>query len=143
MSERASGFSFEDLKIGQTAERVTEVTDAIIRQFADVSGDKNPVHLDADFAAGTQFKERIAHGMLSAAFISAVIGMDLPGPGAIYINQTLSFRRPVKLGARVTTRVVVTALDAERGRATLSTICAVDGKSVVEGEAIVMVPRKG
>ncbi len=139
MSER--GHSFETLKIGQFAERTNEVTDAVIRQFADVSGDSNPVHLDAAGAATTMFKERIAHGMLSAAYISAVIGMDLPGPGSIYISQTLSFRRPVKLGAKVTTRVEITALDPEKARATLACTCTVDGKAVLEGEAIIMVPR--
>lgn len=139
MSER--GHTFESLRIGQFAERTNEVTDAVIRQFAEVSGDSNPVHLDAAFAATTQFKERIAHGMLSAAYISAVIGMDLPGPGSIYISQTLSFRRPVKLGARVLTRVEITALDPEKARATLACTCSVDGKNVVEGEAVIMVPR--
>ncbi len=139
MSER--GHTFESLRIGQFAERTNEVTDAVIRQFAEVSGDSNPVHLDAAFAATTQFKERIAHGMLSAAYISAVIGMDLPGPGSIYISQTLSFRRPVKLGARVLTRVEIIALDPEKARATLACTCSVDGKNVVEGEAVIMVPR--
>ncbi len=143
MSERRGGLYFEDLNIGQSAERVNEVTEAVVRQFADVSGDHNPVHLDAAFAAQTPFKERIAHGMLSAGYISAVIGNDLPGPGAIYVSQTLSFRRPVKLGARVTTRVEIVALDGEKARATLACVCSVDGKAVLEGEAIIMVPRKG
>lgn len=135
------GHAFETLRLGQFAERTNEVSEAVIAQFAEVSGDANPVHLDAAFAATTPFKERIAHGMLSAAYISAVIGMDLPGPGAIYVSQTLSFRRPVKIGARVVTRVEVTALDPEKARATLACTCKVDGKAVVEGEAVVMVPR--
>lgn len=138
-----SGLFFEDLSIGQAAERTNTVTEDVIVAFANVSGDRNPVHLDAAFAATTPFKERIAHGMLSAAYISAVIGMDLPGPGAIYVSQTLSFRRPVKIGAIVVTRCEVKSLDAEKARATLTCVCTVDGKSVVEGEAVVMAPRKG
>lgn len=138
-----SGLFFEDLSIGQAAERTNTVTEDVITAFANVSGDRNPVHLDAAFAATTPFKERIAHGMLSAAYISAVIGMDLPGPGAIYVSQTLSFRRPVKIGAIVVTRCEVKSLDAEKARATLACTCTVDGKSVVEGEAVVMAPRKG
>ena len=107
-----------------------------------MSGDNNPVHLDEDYAAKSQFGGRIAHGMLSGAYISAVIGTKLPGPGAIYISQALRFRRPVKIGDKVTATVTVTEIDETRGRATLNTICTVDGKSVVEGEAVVMVPRR-
>ena len=99
-----SGLKLEDLSIGQTAERAHTVSEATIAAFAEVSGDHNPVHLDAAFAAQTPFKERIAHGMLSAAYISAVLGNDLPGPGAIYLSQTLAFRRPVKIGDVVTAR---------------------------------------
>jgi len=138
-----SGLCFEDLTLGQSAEQDSLVTEGVVAAFADVSGDANPVHLDAAYAATTPFKERIAHGMLSAAYISALIGMRLPGPGAIYVSQTLSFRRPVKLGATVRTRVEVTALDAEKARATLACVCSVDGKPVVEGEAVIMVPRRG
>ncbi len=87
-----TGYYFEDLKVGQEASISKTVTEADIVAFAEVSGDKNPVHLDADYAATTMFKERIAHGMLSAAYISAVFGMELPGPGSIYISQTLEFQ---------------------------------------------------
>jgi 3-hydroxybutyryl-CoA dehydratase len=138
-----TGLCFEDLSLGMAAESEAVVSDAVVQAFADVSGDANPVHLDAAYAATTPFKERIAHGMLSAAYISALIGMKLPGPGSIYVSQTLSFRRPVKLGAAVRTRVEVAALDAEKARATLACVCSVDGKSVVEGEAVIMVPRRG
>ena len=106
------------------------------------SGDINPVHLDEAYARTTPFQGRIAHGMLSAAYISAVIGTKLPGPGAIYLSQSLRFRRPVKLGDPVVTRVTIQSLDARRGHATLATVCQVDGKTVVEGEAVIMVPRK-
>ena len=98
---------------------------------------------DIDLAAKTiEFKERIAHGILTASFISALIGTKLPGYGAIYISQTLSFRRPVKLGDEVLARVEVKALDAEKARVTLACICSVGGKSVLEGEAVAMAPRR-
>ena len=136
------GFCLEDLHLGQSAEHAHVVTDADIVAFAEVSGDRNPVHLDEAFAANTPFKTRIAHGMLSAAYISAVLGGQLPGQGAIYLSQTLTFRRPVRIGDEVVTKVTVTAIDADKARVTLSTVCEVAGKAVVEGEAVVMVPRK-
>jgi 3-hydroxybutyryl-CoA dehydratase len=98
---------FEDLTVGQEASLSKTVTEADIVAFAEVSGDRNPVHLDAAYAATTMFKERIAHGMLSAAYISAVFGMKLPGPGAIYISQTLNFKAPVKIGDTVVATVKV------------------------------------
>jgi 3-hydroxybutyryl-CoA dehydratase len=136
------GLFFEDLQVGQSAEMTRTVTEADIQAFAAVSGDTNPVHLDEAYAQTTSFQGRIAHGMLSAAYISAVIGTKLPGPGAIYLSQSLKFRRPVRIGAAVVTKVTVEALDERRGHATFATVCQVDGKSVVEGEALIMVPRK-
>jgi 3-hydroxybutyryl-CoA dehydratase len=118
------------------------VTGADIDTFAAVTGDDNPVHLDEAYAAGTPFGGRVAHGMLSAGYISAVIGSKLPGPGAIYVSQSLRFRRPVRIGDTVTARVEVTAIDAARGRVTFRTLCLVDGKPVVEGEAEIRVPRR-
>jgi len=138
----SQGLAFEDLAIGMSAESEMRVTEDVVAAFADVSGDHNPVHLDPSYAAQTPFKERIAHGMLSAAYISALIGTRLPGPGSIYVSQTLRFRRPVKLGATVATRVEVAALDADKGRAQLFCTCSVDGKTVLEGEAEIMVPRR-
>ncbi len=137
-----NGFYLEDLSVGQSAETSHTVTDGDIRAFAEVSGDRNPVHLDEDYAATTPFKTRIAHGMLSAGYISAVLGGKLPGPGAIYISQTMNFKRPVRIGDEVVTRVTVSAIDEERARVTLSTVCEVAGKPVVEGEAVVMTPRR-
>ena len=136
------GLFLEDLSVGQSAELVRAVTEADIVAFAAVTGDTNPVHLDADYAATTSFGERIAHGMLSAGHISAVLGTVLPGPGAVYLSQTLAFRRPVKIGAEVTAKVTVTAIDEAKGRVTLATVCQVNGKTVVDGEAVVLVPRK-
>ncbi len=136
------GLFLEDLSLGQSAELIRTVDEAAIVAFAQVTGDENPVHLDEAYAATTAFKTRIAHGMLSAGYISAVIGTKLPGPGAIYMSQALKFKRPVKIGDVVTARATITAIDAEKGRVTLETVCEVDGKAVLEGEALIMVPRR-
>ncbi|MEI9964070.1 MAG: MaoC family dehydratase [Caulobacteraceae bacterium] len=136
------GLTLEELSVGQSAEMSHVVTDGDLRAFAAVSGDENPVHLDEAYAAQTMFKGRIAHGMLAASYISAMLGTRLPGPGAIYISQTLSFRRPVRIGDEVLTKATVQAIDPEKARVTLSTVCEVAGKTVLEGEAVVMVPRK-
>jgi 3-hydroxybutyryl-CoA dehydratase len=140
MAER--GLFFEDLSTGQSVDLTKVVGESDIAAFAAVSGDDNPVHLDADFAATTPFKERIAHGMLTASYISALIGTRLPGPGAIYVSQTLSFKRPVKIGDEVTARVEITALDPVKGRVTFACSCIVGGKPVLEGEAVVIAPRR-
>ena len=137
-----TGYFIEDLEVGQSAEYSREVTEDLIVKFADVSGDDNPVHLDADYAATTQFGERIAHGMLSAGFISTVIGTRLPGPGAIYMSQNMQFRAPVKIGDVVKAVGTVTEIDTRRRRATIETICSVGETVVVKGEALVMVPSK-
>jgi len=138
-----AGFCLEDLSVGQSAERAHTVTEADIQAFAQVSGDANPVHMDEAYAAASPFKGRIAHGMLSGAYISAVLGEQLPGHGAIYVSQALRFRRPVRIGDVVTARVTVSAIDAEKARVSLDTVCLVAGKSVVEGEAVLMVSRRG
>lgn len=136
------GLYFDELTVGQLAEVSHVVGAADIEAFAEVSGDNNPVHLDDAYAKTTTFGERIAHGMLSAAYISAVLGTKLPGPGAIYLSQSLRFRRPVKIGDLVTARATVKALDAARGHVTLETVCEVGGKTVVDGEALVIAPRR-
>ena len=136
------GLYFEELSLGQSAERRHVVGSGDIEAFAQVSGDTNPVHLDEAYAATTTFGGRIAHGMLSAAYISAVLGTQLPGPGAIYLTQSLRFRRPVKIGDEVTARVTVKALDEKRGHVTLETVCLVAGKTVLDGEAVVMAPKR-
>ncbi len=134
------GVAFEDMAVGQTARLAKTITEADILLFAAVSLDTNPVHLDAEAAAESVFKERVAHGMLSAGLISAVLGTRLPGAGTIYLSQSLRFRAPVKIGDTVTATVEVTALDSARKRATMKTVCSVNGKTVIDGEAIVM-PR--
>lgn len=142
MGDKPNSVYFEDLSIGQEASTTNTVTADVITAFADVSGDHNPVHVDADYAAGTIFKQRIAHGMLSAAYISAVFGMKLPGPGAIYISQTLAFKAPVKIGDEVVTTVKVAELVPEKKRARFDCVCSINGKPVVTGEAVLMVPSR-
>ncbi len=138
-----AGYCIEDMKPGLAASFTKTVTEKDIAMFADVSGDTNPVHLNEAYAAATPFKTRIAHGMLSVGFISAVLGTKLPGPGAIYMSQTLRFKAPVKIGDTVTATCTVTEVIAEKRRAMLSTICKVGETVVIEGEAMVMVPSRG
>ncbi len=128
------------LEVGRKAQLAKTITEADILLFAAVSLDTNPVHLDAEAAAASPFKERVAHGMLSAGLISAVLGTKLPGPGTIYLGQTLRFRAPVKIGDTVTAEAEITAYDPEKRRATLRTTCTVAGKIVIEGEAQVIAP---
>ncbi|MGB3718526.1 MAG: acyl dehydratase [Proteobacteria bacterium] len=135
-------YYFEDLELGMEASYQKLVTEGDINAFAEVTGDRNPVHLDPEYAAKTIFKERIAHGMLTASFISAVFAMELPGPGVIYVSQTLNFRAPVKIGQTVTAKVRVVELFPAKRRARFDTICTVDGKVVLEGEAMLMVPSR-
>lgn len=136
------GLYFDELTVGQSAESSRVVGASDIEAFAEVSGDNNPVHLDEAYARTTTFGERIAHGMLSASYISAILGTKLPGPGAIYLSQALRFRRPVKIGDLVVARATVTALDEAKGRVTLETVCEVGGKTVMDGEAVVIAPRR-
>ena len=132
----------EDLSVGMSASVSKTITTDDIAQFAEVSNDKNPVHLDATYAATTPFKGIIAHGMLSASFISAVLANKLPGPGTIYLGQTLKFKAPVRPGDEVTATVTIKEVVIERQRVVLDTVCTVDGKAVIEGEATVMLPSR-
>jgi 3-hydroxybutyryl-CoA dehydratase len=132
----------EDIEVGMERSRAKPITDRDIDLFGEVSTDHNPVHFDEAYAQGTIFKGRIAHGMMSAALISAVLGEELPGPGTIYLGQTLRFRAPVRPGDTLTARVRVTAVDREKGRVTLATVCTVGDREVVTGEATVMPPRR-
>lgn len=142
-SAPGNAYYFDELEVGQKATFSRKVSDEDIKAFAAVSGDNNPVHLDEAFASEhTPFGGCIAHGILSASYISTVVGTILPGPGSIYINQSLKFRAPVKSGDTVVTEVEVTDLIEKRGFAQFSTRCLVDGKVVLEGEATMMPPKR-
>ena len=138
-----SDVSKQALRVGQTAQMSKQITSADLSLFAAVTGDFNPVHFDPVYAAGTFFKERVAHGMIAAGLISGVIGMKLPGPGTIYIQQTVKFLAPVKINDVVTVKVEVLEL-LEKNRVKLkTTVVNQEGVTVVDGEALVMVFRKG
>lgn len=136
------GKYIDEINEGMTAVFSKTVTEADIVLFAGVSGDTNPVHLDEDYARPTMFKGRIAHGMLTAGFISAVFGTKLPGPGCIYMSQSLKFKAPVRAGDTVVARVTATAVDRDKARVTFATTCKVKDAVVLEGEAMLMVPRR-
>lgn len=130
---------FADLKVGQSDERSKLMTEALVNAYAELTGDFSPVHVDEEAAKKTRFGTRIAHGMLSAGFLSAVIGMDLPGPGTIWVKQELRFKQPVKLGDTITWRVTVKELFPEKKRATLSTVCRNQrDETVIEGEGTIL-----
>lgn len=131
---------FEDLSLGMVESYEKEVKSSDVVGFAEISGDRNPIHLSEHFAAKTPFGGRIAHGLYTASLISAVIGTRLPGPGAIYMSQTLNFRAPVKIGDIVRAEVEVVELIEKGNRARLACRCLVGETLVLEGEALVKVP---
>jgi 3-hydroxybutyryl-CoA dehydratase len=129
-----------EVKVGDSFERSRNVTDELVRAFAELSGDFNPIHLDEEFAAKTRFGKRIAHGMLSGAFISAVLGYEFQERRIVYLSQTMKFTAPVYIGDTVTTTATVTNIREEKGIVTLETVCTKeDGTVAVEGKAIVMI----
>ena len=143
VNDELHGYYYEDMEVGMTAVYSKTITDADILMFAGVSGDTNPVHLDDEFAAATPFKTRIAHGMLSASFISTLLGTKLPGPGCIYMSQNLQFRAPVRVGDTVVARATVVEVVQGKPRVRLETTCTVGDTVVTRGEALVMVPQRG
>lgn len=133
-------FTFDELQTGMSDTLLRTVMATTVTQFAEVSGDDNPIHLSDDYAATTRFGQHIAHGMFTASLISAVIGTRLPGPGAVYLSQTLRFLAPVRIGDVVAARVEVAEMVEKGCRVRLDCQCLVDGRPVLEGEAWVMVP---
>lgn len=130
---------FDELALGQTAEFTKTVTETDIVMYAGITGDFNPLHMDEVVASQSRFGSRIAHGMLSAGFISACLGMKLPGAGAIYLSQSLRFRAPVRIGDTITARLEVTELIPDKKRLKLSTTCLNgSGEVVIDGEATVL-----
>jgi 3-hydroxybutyryl-CoA dehydratase len=140
--EELRGKYLDEISEGMTAVFSKTVTEADIVLFAGITGDTNPVHLDEEFAKPTMFKGRIAHGMLTAGFISTVFGTKLPGPGCIYMSQSLKFKAPVRIGDTVKARVTVGAVDREKGRVTFATTCHVGEQIVLDGEAQLVVPKR-
>ena len=131
------------VSVGDSATRTQLITDEMVRTFAELTGDTNPVHLDEEFAATTRFGRRIAHGMIAAGLISATLANDLPGPGTVYLGQDLKFRGPVFLDDTVTVTVEVVSVREDKPIVTLSTVCTNQNDDVVlEGEAVVMVPKE-
>ncbi|MCU0598302.1 MAG: MaoC family dehydratase [Desulfobacterales bacterium] len=136
------GKTIHEIKIGDTAEFAKTVSESDIYQYAGITGDFNPAHVNEDYAKGTFFKTRIAHGMLSAGFISNILGNQLPGPGAIYIRQELNFLAPVRIGDTIKARAEVIDVNAEKNRVTLKTQCInQDGTVVIDGQAILSPPK--
>lgn len=133
-----NGYDIEDIAVGMSAELAKTITDADIVLFAGVSMDANAVHMDEEFGRATPFGGRVAHGMLTASLLSSVLGSRLPGPGTIYMSQSLHFRAPVRPGDTVHARVTVKQVIAEKCRVVLDTVCTVAGKVVIDGEAMVM-----
>lgn len=140
--EELHRYYLEDLEVGMEATYAKTITEADVVLFAGISGDDNPVHLNVEYAKTTPFKERIVHGMFSAALISAVLGTRLPGPGAIYVDQQLSFKAPVHINDTVVARARVLEIDEKRRRVKIETTCSVGDKVVAEGVATNMVDRR-
>ena len=138
----SGGYILDELFVGMTAEKSVEVSEARIQQFAEASDDFNPLHMDEAFASKTAYRGRIAHGLLSASFGSAVVGMILPGAGSIFLGQNTTFHRPVKIGDTVIARVTVASVDAESARVVLRCEGLVGDQLVLDGEASVRVPRR-
>ncbi|WGF87108.1 MaoC family dehydratase [Marinivivus vitaminiproducens] len=136
------GYDIDAIELDMSAAFSKTITDADITLFAGISGDTNPVHLDEDFASGTLFNGRIAHGMLTASLISTVIGTKLPGPGCIYLSQSLRFLAPVRIGDTATAEVRVVQIQPERRRLTLACLCRVGSRKVVEGDALILIPER-
>ncbi len=133
---------YEDLKVGMSDSITKTISEADIYGYAGITGDFNPAHINSEYAKGTMFETRIAHGMLSAGLISAVVGTRLPGPGSIYVGQTLKFVKPVRIGDTITATATITELIPEKQRVVLETVCTnQNGDTVIAGEAKMMIPR--
>ena len=140
--ENIKGYTIDEVEVGQSASFTKTVTEADAYNYAGVSGDFNPAHINEEYAKETFFKTRIAHGMISAGFISAVLGTKLPGPGTIYLGQDLKFTKPVRFGDTITATCTVEEIIKEKNRLILTTVCTnQDGEVVIDGKAIVLAPK--
>lgn len=135
-------YYIDELKPGMSASFTKTVSESDVQKFGEVSGDMNPVHFDEEYAKRTMFKGRIAHGVLSASYISTVLGMQMPGPGTIFMNVSCRFRAPVRIGETVTATCTVREVNQERRRVIFDCACKVGDKTVVDGEALVMAPER-
>ncbi len=143
ITEKGKTWYLEDIEVGMVGSYTAEVTEDLIQAFADASGDDNPLHLDEEYASTTMFKGRIAHGMLSASFLSTIFGTIFPGPGGIYMTQNLKFTAPVRIGDVVTATAEVDEVLAAKGRVHYVCTCTVGDKKVVVGDAWIMPARRG
>jgi 3-hydroxybutyryl-CoA dehydratase len=142
MTLRLRTLYFEDLSVGMTERLKKKIAASDVVGFAEVTGDRNPIHLSEHFAAKTMFRTRIAHGLYTASLISAVLGTRLPGPGAVYVSQSIRFLAPVRIGDTVIARAQVAELALDKSRVRMSTVCTVGDKKVLDGEAVLMVPSR-
>lgn len=134
-------YKIEDIHIGMSESYSQTITDADIKQFAGISGDRNPVHMDENYAEASRFKKRIAHGMLSSSFFSALFGTKLPGHGCVYVSQNLKFRKPVYIGDTIVATIEVKQVDLEKRRVYFNTYCKVGKSKVISGEAEIYIPE--
>lgn len=130
----------EEIEIGMEASYSQTITDSDIKKFADISGDKNPIHMDEVYAKNSRYKKRIAHGLMSASYFSALFGTKIPGEGCVYVSQTINFKRAVYIEDTVIATVTVTKLDLTKKRVFFKTVCKVNNKIVIDGEAELYVP---
>ncbi|EOZ9154697.1 MaoC family dehydratase [Citrobacter freundii] len=133
-------YKLEDLRVGMSASYSQTITDSDIKSFAALSGDRNPVHMDEEYAASSRYKKRIAHGMFSTSFFSALFGTKLPGEGCVYVSQNTKFRKPVYIGDTVVATVEVKDIDLEKRRIFFNTYCKVGNSKVITGEAEIYMP---
>lgn len=132
----------EEIKIGMKASYSQTITDTDIKAFAGISGDRNPVHMDEEYASNSRYKKRIAHGLMTASYFSALFGTKIPGEGCVYVSQTLNFKKPVYVGDTVTATVEVFNVDLEKFRVFFRTICRVKQRIVTDGVAEIYIPNK-
>lgn len=130
-----------EIKIGMSESYSQTISEADVKAYAGISGDRNPVHMSDEYAEQSRYKKRIAHGMISSSFFSALFGTKLPGPGCVYVNQSLNFKRPVYIGDTVTAIVTVTKVDDIKSRVFFDTVCKVKNKVVIDGQAELYIPK--
>lgn len=135
-------YDIDDLKVGMCASYSQTITDADIKNYAGISGDRNPVHLDTEYAEKSMFKKRIAHGMISSGFFSALFGTQLPGEGCVYVSQSLKFRKPVYIDDTVVATIMVERIEKEKRRVYFNTYCKVGKQKVITGQAEIYIPEK-